>query len=125
MDIVIVIAQFLLALAFLGAGFNHATRRDQATGRMAWMLAVPKPLMTTIGVLEILGAIGLIIPWATNILPWLTPVAAIALAVLMAFAAVFHVRRPGEAPAAVFNAVLGVLALLVAWGRIDLITGSI
>jgi hypothetical protein len=37
------------------------------------MLDVPKPLLSTIGVLEILGAIGLIVPWATGMLPWLTP----------------------------------------------------
>ena len=119
MDIILWIAQVVLAIAFVGAGLTHATRRDRATGQMAWMLAVPKPLLTTIGVLEILGAIGLVLPWATGIAPWLTPVAAIALAVLMVFAAVFHARRPGEVPNIVFNLVLGAVAVFIARGRID------
>ena len=119
MDIFLWIAQVLLAIAFAGAGFTHATRRDRATGQMAWMLDVPKPLLTTIGVLEILGAIGLVVPWATGVAPWLTPLAAIALVILMVFAAVFHLRRPGEAMNAIFNIILGAIAAFVAWGRFD------
>jgi uncharacterized membrane protein YphA (DoxX/SURF4 family) len=119
MDLVLWIVQILLALAFLGAGFMHATRRDRATGRMAWMLAVPKPLLTTIGILEILGAIGLVAPWATGIATWLTPLAAIALVLVMVLAAGFHARRPGEMPSVAFNLVLGLVAAVVAVGRID------
>lgn len=119
MDVALWIAQILLALMFVGVGITHATRRDRATGRMAWMLAVPKPLLTTIGILEILGAVGLVLPWATGILPGLTPLAAIAVAVLMVLAAAFHARRPGEVPNIAFNAVLGLVAAFVAWGRFD------
>lgn len=121
MDIVLWVIQIVLALGFLGAGVIHATRRDQASGRMAWMLAVPKPLLTTIGVLEIAGAIGLVLPAITGILPWLTPLAAAALALLMVFAAVFHLRRPGEQFNTVVNLVLGVLAAVVAYGRFVLV----
>jgi uncharacterized membrane protein len=119
-DVVLWIAQILLALLLVLFGISHATRRDQATGLSAWMLAVPKPLLTSIGVLEILGAIALIVPWATGILPWLTPVAAIAVVVLMVFAAVFHARRPGEGPNIVLNAVLGIVAAFIAYGRLVL-----
>lgn len=117
MDIAVTVLQVLIALMFAGSGFMHATRRDQATGRMEWMLAVPKPLLTTIGVLEILGAIALVGPWFTGIATFLTPLAAIGLALLMVFAAVFHARR-GETPAIGFNAVLGVLAAVVAVARL-------
>jgi uncharacterized membrane protein YphA (DoxX/SURF4 family) len=119
MDVALWVVQILLAVAFAGAGFTHATRRDQATDRMAWMLAVPKPLLTTIGVLEITGAVALVLPWLTGTATWLTPLAAIAFVVLMVLAAIFHLRRPGEAQNAVFNVVLGALALFVAWGRFD------
>jgi DoxX-like protein/transposase IS481 family protein len=71
----------------------------------------------SIGALELLAAIGLIVPAATGILPWLTPVAASCLAILMALAAVFHLRRPGEGQNIVLNAILGAIALLVAYGR--------
>ena len=111
--------QILLAIALLAVGLTHATRRDQATGQGAWMLAVPMPLLTTIGVLEILGAIGLVVPWAAGIAPWLTPLAAIAFVVLMVLATVFHLRRPGEKGNVVFTIVLGLIAALIAWGRID------
>jgi putative oxidoreductase len=106
-----------LGLAFVLAGFTHATRRDQATGGMAWMLAVPKPMLTTIGVLEIAGGIGLVLPAATGILSWLTPLAASLLVVLMIFAAIFHVRRPGEMRNIAFNLILGLIAAFVAYGR--------
>jgi uncharacterized membrane protein len=119
MDIALWVAQIALALVFLAFGVTHSTRRDQALDRQAWMLDVPKPLLTTIGVLEILGATALVVPWVTGIAPWLTPLAALAFVVLMVCAAVFHLRRPREAPNAVFNVVLGLIAAVVAWGRID------
>lgn len=113
------IGQVLLALAFGSVGFGHAMQFEASAARprMAWMGAVGRRNMAVIGVLEILGAIGLIAPAATGILPWLTPLAAACLAALMAFALVFHVRRTGEVPNAVFNTALGVIAALVAYGR--------
>ncbi len=57
------------------------------------------------------------LPGATGILPWLTPLAAAMLALLMVFAIAFHARRPGEAQNIMLNVVLGVLSLAVAWGR--------
>jgi uncharacterized membrane protein len=84
---------------------------------MVWMRAVPAPMVKTIGILEILGAIGLIVPALTGVLTWLTPLAALLLGVVMVLAAAFHVSRR-EAPNAFFNAVLGLLAFAVAFGRI-------
>ena len=111
--------QFLLAGAFLAVGYGHAFTFDRlaAQPRTAWVLAVGRQQMRAIGILEILGAIGLILPAATGILPWLTPLAASAFVLLMAFAIVFHARRPGEVPNIAFNVVLGLLALAVAIGR--------
>jgi uncharacterized membrane protein len=111
MNVLLWVIQGLVAVAFVAAGFNHATRRDRATGRMAWMLALPKPAVTTIGVLEALGGVGLVLPRATGILPWLTPLAAVLLAVLMVCAAIFHARR-GEVPLIAANVVLGALAVV-------------
>ena len=119
MDIILWILQVLLAVVFLGIGFSHAFRFDQmaAQPQTSWMLAVGRQQMRVIGILEILGAIGLILPALTGILPWLTPVAASALALLMVFAIVFHARRSGEGANITFNVALGVVALVIAVGR--------
>lgn len=113
------IGQILLALAFLGVGYTHTLGFDQASTRpgMTWLAAVGRDRMRIIGILEILGAVGLILPAATGILPWLTPTAASALAVLMVLAIVLHARRPGEGRNIVLNAILGVIAALAAYGR--------
>lgn len=87
---------------------------------MARMLAVPKPLMTTIGILEIAGALGLVLPPVTGVALWLTPLAAALLALVMVFAVVFHMRRDGEAMNAAPNLILGVLLAFVAYGRLVL-----
>jgi hypothetical protein len=84
---------------------------------MGWLTDVGRERMRIIGILEMLGAIGLILPAATGILPWLTPVAATCLAILMVLAIVFHARRPGEGRSIVLNAILAVIAALIAYGR--------
>lgn len=118
MDIALWIAQVLLALAFLAAGYAHAFRFDQfsASPRTAWAADVGRPGMRVIGLLEIAGAIGVVLPAVTGILPWLTPLAAAGLTLVMLAAAMFHARR-GEFTGIVTNAVLGAVALFVAWGR--------
>ena len=68
-----------------------------------------------IGLAEILGAIGLVLPAAVHIAPILVPLAAVGLALVMAGAAAVHARRK-EAPMVAMNAVLLVLAVFVAWG---------
>jgi hypothetical protein len=112
--------QLLLAVAFLGAGFAHAFRFEQfsANPRMAWAKEVGRSNMRLIGLLEIAGAIGLVLPAVTGILPWITVLAAAGLALVMIFAAVFHVRR-GEPYLP--NVVLGALALVVVAGRVFVI----
>jgi uncharacterized membrane protein len=113
------IGQILLALAFLGVGYGHALRFEQMSTmpRMTWLAAVGRDRMRIIGILEILGAIGLILPAATSVLPWLTPTAASALTVLMVLAIVLHARRQGEGRNIIGNAILGAIATLIAYGR--------
>jgi uncharacterized membrane protein len=77
---------------------------------------VSQPTVWFIGVMEILGAIGLIVPAATGIAPVLTPIAATGLAVIAVLAAATHVRR-NEPSALVITGVLLVLTAFIAWGR--------
>lgn len=73
-----------------------------------------------VGASEILGALGLVLPSLTGILPWLTPLAALGLAIVMVLAAILHVKR-GENQAIGINLVLLLLSLFVAYGRFVLL----
>lgn len=106
------IAQGLLALAFLGAGGMKLTAPAEALAQMG----IPAGLALFIGLSEVAGALGLILPAATRVKPWLTPLAAAGLATVMVLAAGFHIMR-GEASHLGAPVVLGVLAAFVAWGR--------
>jgi putative oxidoreductase len=111
-------AQALLALAFTSAGVMKVTQPIEAlAASMVWPGAVPEPLVRFIGVSELLGGLGLILPAATRIKPILTPLAALGLVVVMVLAALFHLSR-GELGALPINVVFGALAAFVAWGRL-------
>jgi uncharacterized membrane protein len=125
MDITLWIAQILLALAFTALGIAHITQYDKlvAEERSASLAVVGRQRLAVLGVLEILGAIGLVVPAVTGILPWLTPLAALGLAIIVFGAAAFHLRnvvrldRRAEAPNVVITTVLGLIATFVAVGR--------
>ena len=116
MDIVLWILQVLLAVAFLMAGYTHAFQYERAKAQFKWVADVPKNLVTFIGICEILGAVGLILPALTKVLPWLTPLAALGLAIIMLLAAIFHATRR-EYQNIVVNLILLALAAVVAYGR--------
>jgi DoxX-like family len=106
-------------VGLLATGYGHSVGYDQSVSRrgMGWLTVVGATRMGTIGGLEVLAAVGLVLPGLTRILPLLTPITATCVVVLMAFAAVFHARRPGESQNVVTNLGLAVLAALVAYGR--------
>ncbi len=116
MEAALWVAQALVALAFAFHGYQLAFALEKMRGRVVWPRDVSDRLLRPIGVLEILGAIGLILPTLTRVLPWLTVLAAACIVVLMVFAIVFHVRRR-EAPNIVLNAVFLTLAAFIAYGR--------
>ena len=110
----------MLAVAMLGAGILKLVRSRQALvdGGMPWAEGFPAGVVKAIAALEVVGAIGLVLPLATGIAPVLSPIAAVGLAVLMAGAVVVHARRrePVVPPLALLvlalaAAVLGFVAL--------------
>jgi len=118
MNTVLWIVQILLALAFGMAGFMKATRPiETMVSRMAWAADYSPRTIKLIGVVEILGALGLILPQLTGIAPILTPLAAIGLAIVMVLAIGVHLRRR-EFPVILFNVILLALSVFVAWGRL-------
>src|SRR6266852_1803899 len=121
MNIALWIVQILLALAFAMAGIMKVTQPiDRLETRMGWVKDVGPRGVRLIGSLEILGAIGLILPAVTGILPWLTPVSATCLALTMIVAMITHGRR-GEYSQIGINLVLLLLTLFVAYGRFVII----
>jgi uncharacterized membrane protein len=117
MNAVLWIAQAILAAMFAMAGLMKATQpKDKLVDRLPWTQDFSQGTVRFIGVVELLGAIGLILPAATGLAPILTPIAATGFAVTMVLAAATHIRRK-EPSAVVFNAVLFAVAVFVAWGR--------
>ena len=116
MNIGLLILQVLLALVFFMAGIMKLTRpKEKLASTLAWVDGFSQSQIRLIGTLEILGAIGLILPALTGILPWLTPLAAVGLAILMVGAAITHIRR-GEYPNVITNIVLLALTVIVNYG---------
>jgi hypothetical protein len=118
MDTVLWILQGLLSAAFLGAGaLKLATPREQLVAKgQGWAGELSDGQVKGIGALEVLGALGLVLPGLLGVAEVLTPVAATGLALVGAGAVRTHLRR-GEGPMAAPPFVLGVLALFVAIER--------
>lgn len=112
------VAQALLAAFYFYAGFNKVSQPVEALGAMGmgFALFVPEWLTRSIGVAELLGAIGLVLPALTRIMPRLTPLAALGLSVIQVLAILLHASR-SEFAVLPLNAVLLALSLLVLWGR--------
>lgn len=117
MNIALWIVAVVLAVAFGMAGLMKLTQpRAKLAESMGWVNDFSPGAVKTIGALEVLGAVGLLLPAVVNVAPVLVPVAATGLAIVMLGAMVVHARR-GEYPMIAINAVLFVLAAFVAWGR--------
>lgn len=118
MNIVLWVIAGLLAAAFLAAGAMKAIQSKEklAASGLAWTEDFTAGQVKAIGVVEVLGAIGLILPALLDIVPILVPLAATGLAIAMVGAVVVHVRR-GENSGIAPSAVLLILSVFVAWGR--------
>jgi hypothetical protein len=114
MEIALWIATALLALSNLGAGtFKLVRPKDKLVEQQAWAADFSAGQVKAIGVAEVVGAVGLIVPRLTGILPVVTSVAAFAIVALQVGALVTHVRRKETV---VPNVVIIALALFVGIG---------
>ena len=107
------IVQGLLALLFLWAGgVKLVLPLEKLTGP----IPLPGLFVRFIGVAEVLGAIGLILPGLLRIRPGLTPLAAAGLVIIMIGATVVTLAG-GDLASALIPLVVGLLAAFVAYGR--------
>src|SRR5919109_4595820 len=118
LNLVLWSVQGFLALFFLAAGAPKLIGRGLE--RWTGFPDLPRPQVVLIGFTEVLGAAGLVLPMATGILPWLTPLAAVGLAIIVLMAAGFHVRAD-ERLEALETGLWASIAAVVAIGRWDLI----
>lgn len=120
MDIALWSVQVLLAVIFVVAGIVKATRpRSELLERLPYVEDFSHSTIRAIGVAELFGAAGLILPEVTGIAPMLTPLAASGLAIIMLLAIPVHARR-GETSGAVVAGLLLAGTIFVAWGRFGL-----
>ncbi|MFM2391508.1 MAG: hypothetical protein RLZZ437_3063 [Pseudomonadota bacterium] len=111
-------AQTLLALFYSGVGAMKAFSPLESLTQMLPYAGEMLTFVRFIGTMELLGAIGLILPALTRIQPWLTPAAAAGLSFVQASAIVFHAMRGETAETLVMNLVLLALSLFILWGRL-------
>jgi uncharacterized membrane protein len=105
----------LLAVFYLYAGGKKVAQSQEALRpMMGWVDTVPMPLVRVIGVLEILGAAGLILPPLTGIATWLAIAAAVGLVLIQVGGITVHLSR-GEARLIGLNIVLLAAAAATAW----------
>jgi DoxX-like family len=115
MNVALWIVQALLALLFLFAGgMKLVLPIEELTKQMP--LVLPGWFVRFTGVIEVLGGIGVIVPWLTGIRPALTPLAAAGLVLVMIGAVVYGLLA-GDLVSALLPLVVGMLAAFVAYGR--------
>ncbi len=117
MNVILWILQVLLAGVFGMAGSMKLMKTKEEIlaergEQMGWVNDFTEQQLKGIGIAEVLGAIGLILPWGLNVISVLTPLAGLGLAILMGGAAYTHYRRQ-EQPFIVVTGVLSALALFV------------
>ena len=93
MEITVLIIQILLGLVFVIVGVMKAFMPDRAIAKMTVLKKYDKNFVRFIGFAEVLGAIGITLPIWLNILPILTPLAALGLSVVMLGALRIHTPR--------------------------------
>jgi hypothetical protein len=112
-NVLLWVGQGLLALLFLFAGVMKLVMPIEA---MAGPVALPGLFLRFIGVAEVAGAMGLVLPWLLHIRPLLTPVAAVGLAIIMAGATVVTLLG-GMIGGAAVPLVVGAVAASIALNR--------
>jgi hypothetical protein len=105
--------QALLATLFLFAG---AFRLAVPLATLAKSSPLPAPFLKFIGVCEVAGAVGLVLPGLLHIKEWLTPLAALGLSIIMTGAVVVTAATVGVS-SAIMPLIVGILAVTIVRGR--------
>jgi len=120
MNALLWVLQGLVGLLFLFSGGTKLVMSTEAMQKMSPPNSIMLPgwFVKFIGVMEVLGGLGLILPGLTNIRRNLTPLSAIGLLIIMIGAVVITIMGPGVG-AAIIPFVVGILCAVIAYGRRD------
>lgn len=120
MNVLLWVLQTLVCLVFLFAGGTKLAMSAEAMQKMSPpnSIILPGAFLKFIGVVEVLGALGLILPGLTKIRHRLTPLAAMGLLIIMIGAVVISIMGPGVS-AAIVPFVVGILCAVIAYRRRD------
>ena len=117
LNVILWIAQVLLAATFVWAAMMKLFQPiDKLSAMWPWVAEVPVVLLKFTAIVDLLGGLGLVLPALFRIKPKLTPIAAVAVIILMVIASAFHIAR-GEASVIGANVVFAIFAAFIAWGR--------
>lgn len=115
-NVVLWVLQWVFGIYFVAIGVMHFVVPEGLPAMMEWMYELNDTMHIIIGIAEILGGLGLILPSVTRIRPELTVYAAAGLVLIMAGAVVYHAGR-GEGASIVNNVVIGGLVAVIGYGR--------
>lgn len=112
-----------LAAFFLGAGFSKlVTSRDKLleNPNMAWVNDFSQSQVRAISILEVIGGLGVVLPWLVDVAPVLTPIAAIGCGLIMVGAIAVHLRRHERTslPPAVVALLLAVAVAVIRFSQL-------
>lgn len=116
MHIILWVAQVVLAILLISGAVMKFLPIEKISAMMPWTGQVPALVVRLLGIIDLSGAIGLILPALLRIKPQLTPWTAICIIALMLCAIVFHIFR-GESPVIGVNIFSMIIAGFIAWGR--------
>ena len=116
MHIALWVAQVILAALFIMGAVMKFMPIEKIAALMPWTGQLSELVVRLLGVIDLLGAVGLILPGLLRIQPQLTGWAAVGIIALMVCAIIFHVSR-GEVSVIGFNIFCVVIAGFIVWGR--------
>ncbi|MDP9013614.1 MAG: DoxX family protein [Pseudomonadota bacterium] len=114
------IAQGFLCVMFLFGGVMKLAKSPEGLAKMGWLWAqsIPRRFILFIGIMEIAGSVGIVVPPLVGILPVLVPLSALGFILVQVSAIVLHARRKETAQTLWLNSILLAAALFVLWGRL-------
>lgn len=109
--------QIFLAVMFCYAGYMKLTKSAQGLADMGWHWATTLPLsfIRFLAVMELLAAIGIILPTLTGIMPYLANLAALGMILVQLAAIILHAKRQETKATIVLNLILLTSAVFIAW----------